>query len=270
MAKRFTDSEKWKKPWFRSLSPVEKCFWVYVLDNCDQAGIWDVDFQLASFCIGDSLDEVRIREVFKKQYAEVAGGKRWHIPDFLDFQYGELRYSNRLHAFVLNLLKKQGVLIPLKRVPPGAKDKDKNKDRVESLRSSKQENVFRDQRAVSKNDGKEAFKKPSVPELTDAFMQGGMEAAVAESMAQKFLSYYESCGWVIGRTRKPMRSWRGAVSTWLQNCHKNEETSGDSRYMTKAQKHNLDALNKWRQNRESRNDGEGGTAPISCLPRPQA
>ena len=126
MAKRFTDSDKWtKKPWFRTLKPAHKLFWVYLLDACNQAGIWEVDFSLASLLIGDSLNESEIMEALKKQYVEIKNGRKWFIPDFIDFQYGELKETNRMHAFILGLLKKEGVSTPLKQVSEGAKDKDK-------------------------------------------------------------------------------------------------------------------------------------------------
>lgn len=129
MAKRFTDSDKWiKKPWFRSLKPSQKLFWLYLLDVCDQCGVWEVDFGLAELLIGEKLDESDIRAVFRKQYTELAGGRKWFIQDFIDFQYGELKDTNRMHSFVSKLLVKQGVSIPLKQHAEGAKDKDKEEE----------------------------------------------------------------------------------------------------------------------------------------------
>ncbi len=94
MSKRFTDSDKWKKKWFRCLSNDHKVFWIYVLDQCDHAGIWEVDFEAAEFfCSG--IDESEIRQVFKKQYQEIDNGKRWFLKDFVDFQYGTLNENNR-------------------------------------------------------------------------------------------------------------------------------------------------------------------------------
>ena len=53
MAKRFTDTEKWKDPWFCALTEKEKLFWVYIVDNCDHAGIWRVNWPLVQFYIKD-------------------------------------------------------------------------------------------------------------------------------------------------------------------------------------------------------------------------
>ena len=39
--KRFTDAEKWADPWFVELDPQAKLFWLYLLDNVDQCGVWE-------------------------------------------------------------------------------------------------------------------------------------------------------------------------------------------------------------------------------------
>jgi hypothetical protein len=109
MAKRFTDSDKWKKQWFRCLPPTWKCFWIYVCDNCDHAGIWDVDLDLASFQIGAKLESSKVSEILGKQILEISNGKKWFIIDFIDFQYGELKSNNNAHASVINILTRFGL-----------------------------------------------------------------------------------------------------------------------------------------------------------------
>ena len=131
LPKRFTDSNKWKKKWFRCLSNDHKVFWIYVLDQCDHAGSWEVDFEAAEFfCRG--INEQEIRQVFNKQYQEIDNGKRWFLKDFVDFQYGTLHENNRAHLSVINILQKyklienKGLVRPLQ----GYKDKDKDKVKV--------------------------------------------------------------------------------------------------------------------------------------------
>jgi hypothetical protein len=134
MSKRFTDTDKFKKVWFRKLSNDNKVFWMYLLDQCNHAGIWEVDFELAHFfCNG--IDEQEIRQVFKKQYQEIDNGKRWFIKDFIDFQYGQLNENNRAHLSVINILtkykiyKNKGLIRPLQGYKDKAKDKDMVKDK---------------------------------------------------------------------------------------------------------------------------------------------
>ena len=56
MSKRFTDTEKWDRPWFLALPPEYKAFWEYLRDKCDRAGIWYVNFELASYLIKSPID----------------------------------------------------------------------------------------------------------------------------------------------------------------------------------------------------------------------
>ena len=90
MAKRFTDTNKYKKPFIRSLKAPYKLLWDYLYHDCDHAGIWIVDFEIAQIFIGhdakvnveDSLkffnsDEIRV-VVFDD-------GKKWFIPSFIEF-----------------------------------------------------------------------------------------------------------------------------------------------------------------------------------------
>jgi hypothetical protein len=58
MAKRLTETTKWRDVWFRNLEPQYKLLWLFILDNCTAAGIWDGDIQEAGFRIGFDLDAV--------------------------------------------------------------------------------------------------------------------------------------------------------------------------------------------------------------------
>ena len=52
MAKRFTDSEKFRNNWYRRLSPKHKCLWEYLLSECSISGIIELALESASFHIG--------------------------------------------------------------------------------------------------------------------------------------------------------------------------------------------------------------------------
>ena len=55
MSKRFTESDKWKNQWFINLPNKYKLFWIYILDDCNHAGVWRVNIELASFIIKEEL-----------------------------------------------------------------------------------------------------------------------------------------------------------------------------------------------------------------------
>lgn len=146
MPKRFTDSDKWKKEWFSGLSPAHKCLWYYILDTCSTAGIWDVNWRTASFQVGAKLDPGVCGRVFRKQFQELDGGRRWFIRDYVEFQYGQLSKTNPAHKgalkelqryslidadlrIVLNNKDGKGASEPLPSSSEGAKDKDKGMDK---------------------------------------------------------------------------------------------------------------------------------------------
>ena len=128
MAKRFTDSRKWDDPWFRRLPSEYKIVWIYLLDKCDHAGVYQVDIDSISFHIGKPYTEQAIIKAFNSKIQVVRPDKCF-IPNFIKFQYGELEEVNRVHQSVINILKPLGAYKGLKRGIQGCKDKDKDKDK---------------------------------------------------------------------------------------------------------------------------------------------
>jgi hypothetical protein len=126
MAKRFTSSDKWRNPWFRKLPPKYKLFWVYLLDSCDFAGLYDVDIERAEWEMQVKLDERLLLDKFADKI-KVVRKDRWFIPKFIEYQYGfELNENNRVHNKVIQILNKNGLLTDRQRSVNGAKDKDKD------------------------------------------------------------------------------------------------------------------------------------------------
>jgi hypothetical protein len=102
--KRFTETEKWRDTWFRKLAPDSKLAFLYVVDNCDAAGVWDPDYDLANFTIGREINWPGVLADLGDRVSCLHNGK-WHLTRFVEFQYGELVEECRPHAKVLALLK---------------------------------------------------------------------------------------------------------------------------------------------------------------------
>lgn len=130
MAKRFTDTKKWAKEHFADLPTKMKLVWIYLCDNCDHAGVWDVNLRLMSFQIGEKIELNDIKTAFSSKIQFISPTKIF-IPDFLAFQYGRLNPDNRVHKSVIDRLQKEGASKALRRALEGAKDKDKDKDKDE-------------------------------------------------------------------------------------------------------------------------------------------
>lgn len=137
MAKRFTDTNKYKKPFIRGLQGAYKLLWDYLYHDCDHAGIWIVDFDIAQLYIGKDMpinrdDALRyFNTPDEKRVIEFDHGARWYLPSFISFQYGELNELNRAHNSVICILKKYSLykIKPLTSPLQGRKDKDMDKDK---------------------------------------------------------------------------------------------------------------------------------------------
>ena len=146
MAKRFTDTDKWKRPWFNDLDLKAKFFWMYLLDTCDHRGVWFADFKLASFQIGFKVTETDVDSWFGDKVQRIDGDK-YFIRSFVDFQYGELSPSNNAHRPIIKLLTDLESSIqpaphePLNSPSRGAQDKDKDKDKDKEEEKSEIEKI---------------------------------------------------------------------------------------------------------------------------------
>lgn len=147
MAKRFTDTNKYKKPFVRGLPGPYKLLWDFLYHDCDHAGIWIVDFEIAQTYVGSDMsinkpDALELFNADELRIIEIDGGKKWFIPSFIEFQYGQLSEKNRAHINVISVLKKQGLLNddltikiekPLTSPLQGAKEKEKEMEQEQDI-----------------------------------------------------------------------------------------------------------------------------------------
>jgi hypothetical protein len=106
MTRRYTESEKWKDTWFRKLSPSEKLFLLYLYDECDVAGFWEIDTELASFQTG--LSSIEIIEAMKglSRACEINGENLW-VKRFVRYQQPTypLNPANNAHKTIIQKLE---------------------------------------------------------------------------------------------------------------------------------------------------------------------
>ena len=68
----------------------------------------------------------------------------------------------------------------------------------------------------------------------------GVDKAKIE--AEKFVNYYESNGWKVGKN--PMKNWKAAANNWITNLNTYAKgTSNNQRKLTKGEQFNLDGYN---------------------------
>jgi len=206
-----TDTDKWKKRFLRELKPQHKLLWFYILDDCNHAGIWDVDIEVASIRVGEELIYDMLPQAFLDKIVIFDNGDKWFIPDFIDFQYGELNPNSNVHKSVIALLEKynlQGYVKGSQGVETTLQDKDKDKDIVKVKAKVKR------------------FVKPTVVDIAEYCIERNNSVD-----AEKFYDYYSSNGWKVGKN--PMKDWKASVRTWEKNTtQENEKVSQPKKVLT--------------------------------------
>lgn len=142
MAKRFTDTDKWKKSFIKGLSTVHKLFFFYILDDCNHAGIWHVEPEIASIRIGEEINIDEVKKELGKHIVEFDKGEKWFIPYFITFQYGALNKKVNVHKSVIDILAKYKLkqfINPSQGVMDKDKDMDMDKDMEERREKFKKE-----------------------------------------------------------------------------------------------------------------------------------
>lgn len=216
MAKRFTDNEKWADPWFCSLRPCQKLFWLYVLDSCDIAGYWKVNLPLAEFHIGSKVNDDLLYP-FTDRITKV-NEELWFINKFILFQQGvdieNLNPNNNTHKGIMKRLESQpienkessplqGASIDLQRSPSNGNGKGKILNNTIFISETK-----KDKKERSK------FQKPTISDIREYCVdKAKSEPLFAQINAPQFWNYYETRGWMIGKNK--IKDWKACVRTWV-------------------------------------------------------
>ena len=212
MAKRFTDTEKWKKGFVRSLPPAYKLLWLYMLDDCDNAGVWQVEVEVASIRLGVKVNENEALKLFGNNVISFDEGTKWFIKEFVKFQQGvnhisELNDNSNQHKSILRIVEQYNLLSL----------EDNPIVEVEVLKTKK----------ITKR-----FKKPTIEEVLGYCIERSNSVE-----GNKFYNFYESNGWKVGKN--PMKDWKACVRTWESNS-----------FEVKAKTKTENQLNSWQKARE--------------------
>jgi hypothetical protein len=205
-----TDTDKWKKRFLRELKPQHKLLWFYILDDCNHAGIWDVDIEVASIRVGEELIYDMLPQAFLDKIVIFDNGDKWFIPEFIDFQYGELNPNSNVHKSVIALLEKynlEGYMKGSQGVQSTLNNKDKDKDIVKAKVKVKR------------------FAKPTIEEVADYCNERKNDVD-----AEKFYDYYSSNGWKVGKNA--MKDWKASVRTWEKNTTQQQKVSQPKQVLT--------------------------------------
>ena len=105
MAKRFSDSEKWNDVWFTELNNDQKIIWIYLLDHCDNAGIFKLNMKLINFNCSTNISVEEFISIFKERITQI-NKESWIINKFCYFQYGPDFLTKTTNKAVISAIKK--------------------------------------------------------------------------------------------------------------------------------------------------------------------
>ena len=105
MTTRMTETNKWKDRWFRGLDSKTKLLFLYLCDNCDIAGFWEIDLDLAAFDTGILTTEIQnVFETISSRY--IASENYVWLKNFLRHQRNyPLNPKNPCHSGIINRIK---------------------------------------------------------------------------------------------------------------------------------------------------------------------
>jgi hypothetical protein len=250
MAKRFIDTDLFRKPFMRGLDAPYKALWIYLLCECDHAGVWVVELDVAQLRTDLKLDPDKVFEKMGGAVVPVGDGSKWYLPDFVAFQYGTLNRANRVHASVLDRLEalgidpnekseKKGLASPLQ----GAKDKEKDKDTQERKERARDSDWFKEQCRITVDAHPDVLDKSERAPFYDYWTESSTSGKMRFE-AQKFFDF------------------KRRMQTWQRNAeNKPFKGNGAPAPMTRAE-----AMEELRRIRERHGIEVGGFIDAKLIP----
>lgn len=108
--RRFTDTEKWRDPWFQALSHGEKLLFLYLIDNCNNAGFYEE--KVRETCFHLNITEKQYEAALRGLSRGLKGASGWlWVRRFLYHQKNDKLdpEKNQAHRQIVNLLDEQRV-----------------------------------------------------------------------------------------------------------------------------------------------------------------
>lgn len=217
MSYRITNTEKWKDLWFSNLSAHAKLLFFYFVENCDNAGFFEVNKKFMLFHLGFTEEELMSAGTeLKKSYIKSKDGTKLWFRNFLKYQRKlPLNSANNSHKPIIMTIQEN--------LADDSKFKGNNV--ISSLLPTdlqliklqrKKKEVVEEETTNDKPQNKSfRFVKPSQEDVFNYMVEKEFEFAKNEAV--KFVNFFESKGWKVGKT--PMKSWKSAVANWIINFY---------------------------------------------------
>lgn len=228
MAKRFTDSEKFRDKWYRSLSPKHKCIWEYMLSECNIAGILEIDYDSMSFHIGAEINKSDL-SLFSEKIFYLSEEKVF-IPNFVKFQQNKLSEVNNAHKNIIKEFIKYNIPVSLDMSQFESPLKGASKGLQSPISNSKGKGKGKGKGKKAKSNIHNADAPDDVSQqVWDDFLKlrKSKNAPVTDTVLVSIRNQAESVNWTLEQALVEMcaRGWQGFKAEWVQQSRK--ETRND-------------------------------------------
>lgn len=169
MAKRFRDTKLTHEVWYRKLSPVNKCAWNYILDMCDQVGMWAIDQEAMNFFVGAEVDLNDFLELVNKDKVRIEkiDDDKLFIIDFISFQYGKLSEQSPAHKPIFLLIEKYRLMDRLDgRLMVSLQEKEKEKEKEMEGEKEKEKRKHKNQKTEPASDATDSHTQEEIDLFT--------------------------------------------------------------------------------------------------------
>lgn len=217
MAKRFSEIDKWKDEWFSSLSPVQKLTFLFLCDNCDNAGFIDLNPRINSFLIGISEEEyIGAVKGLNRGLLGAKNSTLYWIKNFLFHQKNlPLNPDNNAHKQIINLIRQNLSLFEIDfneelgaeegLLSPTGRGKGKGKEEGGAGEGTKKRSL---------PPGK--FQPPTLDEVKAYFRENGFR----EEVGERAWKGYDAAKW-HDSNGKPVKNWKQKCqNVWFRDEHK--------------------------------------------------
>lgn len=243
MAYRLTNTDKWNDQWFSGLDWRQKVVFLYLCDQCDMAGFYEINLRKMAWDIAiDCADVEGALKGLKSRLLYSSDGKYLFLRNFIKHQKNlPLNEKNKFHSGIIKRLNEnlksfnfqsideyfaRGLQAPCK---PLASPISNNTITISSLdinNTNTDSNSIveikglvmglNDCDKVNKGASKGLargfkFLPPSLEDVTAYCQERGNTIN-----PQQFIDHYEARGWEF-KTGQKMKDWKAAVRTWERN-----------------------------------------------------
>jgi len=203
--KRFTETNKWDDPWFRSLPGVHKLVFLYIIDRCNNAGFWEVDMDAMAF--HTKLEERHMEGAFKGLARGLVVNDGWvWVKNFQRHQKNDvLNPDNPAHRQIILLLNDQSQRFPdVQKVIPEGPPK--------GLKSPIGIGIGI---GIGKGKGDSSLKKTRESKnvgTVEELRAYAAEIGLPESDGEAMFDHWTSNGWKNGHN--PVKDWKAGIRKW--------------------------------------------------------